>query len=281
MTIEIRSRMPLVAGAAGLSGARIERAVLGDGRHVVLKHLPTRGDWLTRATAGDGRIRLLWESGAFERVGRTVDHCMLDVIQIDGADVIVMSDVSDARLPAGTIVTLDQARRLLAGLAAMHDELSGAELDGLCPLDARLALFSPQFHASDDAPGSHPSREFIVSGWEHFVSLVPSDVADAVFAVHQHPQPLAKALAESSHPTLVHGVAKLENLGLDGSRVVAIDWGDLTGIAPAAIDVAWFAIQDGWRFDFAPDVTFAAYDEVAADPLDRLARDLACITALA
>jgi len=43
--------------------------------------------------------------------------------------------------------------------------------------------------------------------------------------------------------TLLHGDAKLENLGLGSSGLVAIDWGDLTGFGPPEIDVAWYALQ--------------------------------------
>ena len=81
--------------------------------------------------------------------------------------------------------------------------------------------------------------------------------------------------------TLLHGDAKLENLGLDGERLVAIDWGELTGIGPAEIDVAWFAVMCGWRTDGLPGDVFAAYDERAHRRLDPTALDLACIGSLA
>ena len=64
----------------------------------------------------------------------------------------------------------------------------------------------------------------------------------------------------SAPATLVHGDAKLENLGVSGNRLVAIDWGELTGIGPAEIDVAWLAMMSGWRMDALPDEVFAAYD---------------------
>jgi aminoglycoside phosphotransferase (APT) family kinase protein len=84
------------------------------------------------------------------------------------------------------------------------------------------------------------------------------DVAEAIFAVHADPEPLAEALLASAPATLVHADAKLENLGFDGDRLVAIDWGELTGVGPPEIDVAWFAVMSGWRLDCMPDEVFAA-----------------------
>ena len=84
----------------------------------------------------------------------------------------------------------------------------------------------------------------------------------------------------SAPATIVHGDAKLENLGVSGNRLVAIDWGELTGIGPAEIDVAWLAMMSGWRMDGQPDEVFAAYDQTADRRLDPMALDLACIGSL-
>ena len=59
------------------SGARLERVVLEGGRRLVLKHLPPEGDWLTRATDGAGRFRLLWEHGLLARVEPFADHTVI------------------------------------------------------------------------------------------------------------------------------------------------------------------------------------------------------------
>ena len=69
--------------------------------------------------------------------------------------------------------------------------------------------------------------------------------------------------ARGAPASLVHGDAKLETLGLDGDRLVAIDWGEPTGIGPAQIDVALFAVMSGWRLDWLPGETFAAYEQQA------------------
>jgi hypothetical protein len=81
--------------------------------------------------------------------------------------------------------------------------------------------------------------------------------------------------------TLLHGDAKLENLGLADGRLVAIDWGDLTGIGPREIDVAWYALKGTARTGCMPEELFADYETVSGRPLERDALDLACIGSVA
>jgi len=46
----ITSRQPLVGGIEAFSGARSELVESSTGRRAVVKHLPSPGDWQTRAT---------------------------------------------------------------------------------------------------------------------------------------------------------------------------------------------------------------------------------------
>ena len=91
---------------------------------------------------------------------------------------------------------------------------------------------------------------------------------------------LGRRLAERP-ATLVHGDMKLTNLGLEGARLVAIDWGDLTGFGPPEIDVAWYALMNTLRIDATPDDVFADYEAAAGRSLDAVALDLASIGSLA
>ncbi len=280
---EIAQRSALVfpAGAEAYSGARFERVTLIDGRRLILKYLPSEGDWLTRATDGAGRLRRLWNSGTLARIGDEIDHAIVALAPLAGTDVVIMHDVSGALMSPNAHVSRSTCQRLLAGLARVHQAWNGCTLTGLCRPESRYRLFAPGLHAGDQGPNPHPDRELIVANWECFAELVPADVAEAVFAVHAHPEGLAEALLASAAPTLLHGDAKLGNLGLVGDRVVAIDWGELTGIGPAEIDVAWFAVMSGSRVDWMPDETFQAYEVHAGRRLDRKALDLACIGSLA
>lgn len=278
---EVVERSALQGAEQAYSGSRLERVQLADGRVRVLKHLPPEGDWLTRATDGRGRTRRLWDRGLLDRVGETVDHAVVDVVRADGRDVVVMEDVGDALIPPGSPVPKRQAERLLAGFATLHSAWEGCEIAGLCTPAARYGLFAPAFHASDEGPGTHPLRDVILDGWDVFAEAVPADVAGAVDAVHADPERLGAELAEAAPPTLLHGDAKLENLGLRGDRLVAVDWGELTGVGPAEVDLAWFALQGTWRIDATPDALFAAYATHAERRLDPRALDLACIGSLA
>src|SRR5438094_5431177 len=98
---------------------------LPDGRRVVLKHLPSHGDWLTRATDGSGRVRRLWESGLLARIQPLVDHTIIELREVDGHDVLVMRDASDDLLPPRVPVPRSTSRALLTGLATIHDALEG------------------------------------------------------------------------------------------------------------------------------------------------------------
>jgi hypothetical protein len=266
--------------AEAFSGARLELGELPDGRCVVLKHLPSEGDWLTRATDGAGRVRRLWESGRLARIRPVVDHTIIDVRGGDGHDVVVMRDARGELLPARVPVSRTTARTLLRGLAELHDACEGETDEGLCAIGARYAMFAPALHVPRGLPGAHPLAERIVQGWELFARHVDPDTAAAVFAVHGDPRRLDRRLARFT-PTLLHGDAKLENLGLSGDGLVAIDWGELTGFGPREVDVAWFALKGAARIGCDPDEIFADYEAAAGRRMEPEALDLACVGSLA
>jgi len=284
-TLGVSHREPFSGGSQAYSGATFERAVTAGGRPVLLKHLPAGGDWLVRATDGLGRARRLWESGLLGQVGGTVEHAVIDLWREDGHDVVVMNDMSDVLLPPDTRLSRSEVERLLAGLAGLHAAFEGRALDGLCSPAGRHRLFVPAFQRDDHGPNPCPVRDFVIAGWEMFVGLWPADVVDAVFALHDDPGLLQRQLELAAPPTLLHGDTKLDNLGLRGERLVAVDWGELTGTGPAEMDLAWFAatgtgVMPGaptWRIDARPDEVFAVYEAHAARPLDRRALDLACL----
>jgi hypothetical protein len=278
---DVVDQVALARTAEALSGASFEAVRLVDGRHLVLKRLPAAGDWLTRMTGGHGGIRQLWETGVLDRVGGVVDHGVVTVVRSGATDVVVMRDLTDELLPPDRPVSATDVRDMLAGLAALHADWEGCEQAGLCSSEARLGLFAPSQHLSDRGPYPHPRRDMIISGWNTFAEVAAPDVVDAVLSVHADPKPLAARLRDAVAPTLLHGDAKLENLGLSGHRLIAIDWGDLTGFGAAETDVTWFAVQGTWRIDVTPDVLFQVYDARAVRPLDAVALDLSCVGALA
>jgi Phosphotransferase enzyme family len=141
-------------------------------------------------------------------------------------------------------------------------------------------MFAPAFHSPGGLPGAHPLADRIVQGWDLFARHVDDDVAAAVFAVHSDPVRLGWRLAHFP-ATLLHGDAKLENLGLTPHGLVAIDWGDLTGFGPREVDAAWFAVKGATRVGCLPHEIFADYEAAAGQPMQPEALDLACIGSLA
>jgi hypothetical protein len=278
--LKVVSRQPMDELPASYSAATLERVMLGDGRRLVYKHLPAEGDWLSRASGGIDRPRRLWESGLLARISHVVDHTIVDVIEQDGHDVIVMRDAHDDLFPPHAPVSRADSRRLLTGLAALHDAGETEPIQPLCPIAGRYGMFAPDLVANDPGPNAHPSRDYIVTGWTLFPELVDADLVSAVFAVHRDPELLGRRLADHP-PTLLHGDAKLANLGLGPQGLVAIDWGELTGFGPREIDVAWYAQMNSYRLGTTPDVSFADYEAAAGRPLDPEALDLACIGSLA
>jgi hypothetical protein len=262
------------------SGARLEQAELPGGASVVIKFLPREGDWLTRATGGAGRLRRLWESSLLHRVEPFVDHTILDIDAIGGEEVVVMRDAREDLLPARTPVSIGTSAGLLTGLASMHLHCSSEHVDGLCSIAARYAMFAPAFHAADSGAGRHPMADRFQLGWNLFAEHADRDLADAIFAVHREPERLGRRL-EQFPPTLLHGDAKLENLGRTNNRIVAIDWGDLTGIGPREVDVAWYALKGAARIGCAPGELFTQYEQVSGAHLEPEAVDLVCVGSLA
>src|SRR5262249_27331452 len=111
-------REPLENLTEALSGARLERIVLADGRALILKRLPAEGDWLTRATRGAGRL----------------------------------CEATEVLLPPRAPVSRDTSRALLVQLAAFHEAFRDQAGEGLCSVGARYAMFAPAFHAADAGP---------------------------------------------------------------------------------------------------------------------------------
>jgi Phosphotransferase enzyme family len=281
LTRSVVRREPLDNLTEALSGARLERIVVADGRTLILKRLPAEGDWLTRATQGAGRLWKLWASGLLARVEPFVDHTVIDVQRIDGTDLVVMRDATEELLPPRVPISRDTSRALLVQLAALHEAFRDQASEELCSVGARYAMFAPAFHAADAGPGRHPLADRIARGWELFAEHVDSEVVDAVFAVHADGgERLALRLGRFPS-TLLHGDAKLENLGLRSGGLVAIDWGDLTGFGPAEVDLAWYALKGAARIGCTPDVLFGDYQAAARRPLELEALDLTVVGSLA
>jgi Phosphotransferase enzyme family len=273
-------RRPLAAD--GKSGSELERVVLADHSRLIVKHVRPGRDWIGRGTHDEGRIATLWRSGLFARVPAMVEHAILAVEPEDDGWMVIMRDVGAGLFAPGIVVSRATSRRLLEATAAIHMAFKGPAptLAGLCPLADLYGLFSPAVAAELRTSGTSTIPDLIVEGWQRFADTVASDVLDAVGAVHADPAAFAAALLE--HPTtVIHGDLKLANLGLVNGRVIVLDWGDLTAVAPGAVDFAWYLAINAMAIDAAHDELLDDIRSAAAGEHDEAALRLALLGALA
>ena len=117
-------------------------------------------------------------------------------------------------------------------VARLHAASAGESLPAdLCLLRDRYSFLSRR--RLRPVVDMHPVPGFPLAAWDRFGDVVPADVAEIVLAFVDEPAPLVDALARRP-TTLIHGDLKLSNVGLDSDRVVLVDWGCLTGVAPPA-----------------------------------------------
>ena len=271
----ILGREPL--GSAGASGNSLERVTLEDGRILVRKEVSPAWDWITRATRDDGRVVRMWERGLFDRMPSAIDHATVGAERTADGWCTFMRDVSEHLVPGDRRLDREEVRRVLAALHALHVAFWDERIDGLCTLEDRYNLLSPETGRRERARGER-AGDLILRSWEHFVELVPPAIATAILGLAEDPAPLVRLL-ETCEPTLIHGDVRLNNLGLAGDRVALVDWGERTGIAPAPVELASFLVFDARRFDASRDDVVADYREIAGERHDERALDLALIGA--
>jgi hypothetical protein len=218
----------------GKTGSVLERVWLDDGRELVLKH-ESPDDLIALALPdSEQRIAVLWDAGILGNLPAPLDSA-IESVERDGEQVLVfMRDVGPWLIPENTMVSRVRHRHIVQTVARLHETTLDAELGGLCPLPDRYRLLSP------DAVRPHLDKGFflpplVLRGWEHWAEAVPSDIADAVFALHGDADGLAGQLL-AREAALVHGDLRLANLAETPGRLVLFDWGALTTIAPPAVE---------------------------------------------
>jgi hypothetical protein len=229
-------RLPM-EGHEGRTGAVLERVTLADGTRLVVKRTTGGADFVTRLVGEGGRTGLLWASGVLRDLPPGVDSAVLEAWPEDGGWVIVMRDVSPSAVGWDRALSRAESRRVLAAAAAVHERFCGRDVPRLFSLADRTALFSPS-RMRRVVDGHNPLPRLVLRGWEHFATLAPPDVAEAVAAVHERPTILVHALSRYK-PTLIHGDLWPVNVALEPDRVVLLDW-DLASWAPPALEVAWW-----------------------------------------
>ena len=270
---QIIARHPL--DSTGASGNPLERVTLRDGRELICKRVSPEWDWLSRATNDRGRALSMWTNGLFQRIPPAVDHATV-AVEADGSGwSVYMHDISDTLVPPDRRLDRASVRRILAAMAELHLTFWGERFPELCGLEDRYLLLSPQTARRELQLGNSVG-EVINRCWDAFTEFVPDDIADAILTIVDRPALLAEQL-EKCEQTLIHGDLRLSNLGFSEDRVVLIDWGERTGTAPAAVELASFMIFDAKRLDVSRDDMIADFRGLYGDRFDETALQLALI----
>ena len=257
---------------------------LSSGERVVIKHLAADGDWLMRASGGVGRAQALWRSGVLSALDPVVEHGVIGVVDFGDHEAIVMRDLSRVLIPEMGMVAHGDVVAVLGAMARFHEAARSVELPALCSVADRCNVMSPAFHDSDHGPGQLSTGDAVRTALDVLASRSTRAGAKAMWSVIDDPDAFAaEVAARTERPTLVHGDAKPPNLGHHDGRLVAIDWGELTGPGPAELDVVRFAFAACDLYcELGPDDMFEIYDREARVSLDpdllRLAilADVAC-----
>lgn len=273
---QVVERMPYAPGG-GRSGALLERVRLADGSWLVAKRSLPATDLAMRLTGDDGRLARLWEAGVFDLLPPEVDSAIV-AVERDGDEVVVyMRDVSGALLDDDRVLSRQENLRVLLAVDAVHRRLADVDVAGLCPVEKRVTVLCPE--AMRACTTDNPLAPLALDGWGHFHARVPDEVARVVEAVHARPSEFAARVASCPH-VLIHGDLRLANVGLLPDLVVLLDWGSLTGRAPAEVEFAWYLALSASRIDATREEFLDDLITVRGERFDREAWDLGCIAAL-
>ena len=264
-------------GSAGASGNTLERVTLRDGRELIHKEVSPEWDWISRATNDNGRVVTMWERGLFERFPSTIDHATVAAERTSDRWSVFMRDVSASLVPADGRIDRAAVRRVLAALADLHLAFWGERFPDLCTLEDRYHLLSPRTARREQERGERVGDIISLCG-ELFSELVPVDIATAISTIANRPALLAEQL-DRCEQTLIHGDVRLNNLGFSDDRVVLVDWGERTGGAPAAVELASFLVFDAKRLDVARDDVISDFRTLYGDRFDESALQLSLIGA--
>jgi hypothetical protein len=272
MVGEVAERTPL--HSRGWSGARLERATMTDGRHLIAKRVDPSSEWICRWTADPGREGILARDHVLAGLGG-IDAASLAAAPDGDAWWIVMRDVTDELLDDASPLERDDHRRIMAALADMWIAFEGTAIDCLASTGSRLSLCGPPV-AERERAGHDLLPNQLEAAWEAFLEAVERDVGQAVVALATEPEPLAAAI-DARGTTLIHGDVRDEQLGFapDG-RVVLLDWGLATRGNPA-VDLAWYLMHCAWRIKATRDELVEDFRALRDDPV---ALDLGLLSGL-
>jgi hypothetical protein len=266
---EVIEHEPLIS--IGWSGNALERVRLADGRSLIAKRIVPGGGWIERHTRDEGREALLFRSGVLGRLDRSIDHAAVAAERDGDAWWVLMRDVSERLLPDGKRLSREESRLILTAVNAMWEEFWGEQVPHVSSLRDCLGLFSPSIGAAErDGVDLLPKQ--YEAFWEAFAEAADDDVAEGVLALHEEPSALVARL-DSLGATLIHADIRDEQLGLDGDRLVLLDWGRAAQGHPV-VDFAWSICHNAWRIEATHDELVDDFRRVRGEHDDPRANEL-------
>jgi hypothetical protein len=272
---EVAEHGPVVS--TGWSGNLLERLTLADGRRLIAKRIVPGTNWIDHHTKDQGREALLFTSGVLGRMPPAIDHAVLAAERDGDAWWVVMRDVSASLLADGRRLSREEHRRVLAAANGMWDEFWDEQVPHLCSLHDCFQLFSPAIAEAERYGLDLLPKQYEVF-WEAFAEAVDTDVADAVLTLVYDPAPLVTEL-DARGTTLIHADIRDEQIGLDGDRLILLDWGRASQGNPV-VDFFWSICHNAWRIDATHDELVEDFRRARGDRDDPRAVELGVIAGL-
>ncbi len=257
--------------STGWSGAALWWVELEDGRRMVAKHVVADADWLARATGAVAREGLFFAAGVYARMPEAIDPAVVTAGAEGEGWWVVSRDVSAVLVDADSVIPREVSCDVLAAANGMWEEFWGERVPHASSLHDRLHVMAAS-HATIEREGSDLLPKQVEAAWEAFGEAVEPDLAAAIVELVEDPAPLVRVL-DASGTTLIHGDLRDENIGIDGERVVVLDWGLATQGHPV-VELAWYLVHDAWRIDASQDQIVDDFRRIRGDADDPLANEL-------
>ncbi len=242
----------------GFSGARITTIDSG-GQRYWLKRLRFDDDWIMQAledtTCREAEFAV---SPIAHRLPKGVATPTLGAARDGDGWAILSHDITSSLLAEDGIEPAAICERMISALASLHAAFWDDPLDdaavSFCSWDARSAMLSPVVGARLASEG----RDFgIVAGWQAFERMAPAPVSELLRRLRVDPSSLGQAIEHLTR-TLLHGDAKMANVGLDADGIWLFDWA-IVMHAPVGFELGWMLAVNASRFPWHHDETLQCY----------------------